>query len=626
MTRRTIGNNAVGKHIGHACEGHLRAAIKKFADQNTLILSRSFEILGQVVKPDAVLTNKDGKIAAVIICAYWDHSGSSEKKYYRTRIEYTVTHNLRNAHPELFVDDFKIITFFYGSDSGWKSVILHDIALNCRPFVFLPNMQTRIPWQQIVDSAYSVYKGFFEAGSSKSRQDTEEYFLAHHDHSITEVFEIISKIITDNSQSAVRIGENARAPSLPEKGYSTRLRQPLSLLSLVKDSAILEWHSNGCPVDENIEFCRKMFFFDMVNVFVKKRVNRITGVVWAQPRLASDNNGRYAPGKPDFYLWCKHQRQQIVDLLDKHRAMPVIHKSMKGAGQYQTYGNLACISKILKNVETSIQLYNFESLENLWALISKHNIPVTCEEWHPCSAKSFISYPLRDIFASAVATLIGDRSIRGLMGMGNTDQDPDFSEKILNIRPDAVRDELIQASKFITHIMSESFVDPDVEIPTRPAVLSLDRPESYIAGVYNLLTTHPTHNPLGNLLVEKISTMFPNISWYGWPTRRSVPLSEIIPKVTCRREWQIWGRCQDKIIFGEIKTVTDNNWGNKSKELYDRILDTREACRNNGIKCICVCLFDGDIFEEAYNELLSGIGYDIVIGIDTPLPVNTNEH
>ena len=260
MPKRSIGGNAVGKHIGHACEGHLRAALKLFSDQHDLSLSRSFEISGQVVRPDAVISDANGVIVAVIICAYWDHSGSSEKKYYRTRIEYTITHNLRNTHPEKFSDDFKIVTFFYGSETGWKNVILNDLVKNCRPFVFLPSTNTTIPWQEMVDNAYAVYKRYFEAGSSRARQATEDYFSQNPDETVSEVLSIVSELLGNNRNSIVRTGALASAPALPEVGYTTRLRQPLCLLSLVDESSVRDWHANGGPVDEHIEFSRKMFF------------------------------------------------------------------------------------------------------------------------------------------------------------------------------------------------------------------------------------------------------------------------------------------------------------------------------------------------------------------------------
>ena len=226
--------------------------------------------------------------------------------------------------------------------------------------------------------------------------------------------------------------------------------------------------------------------------------------MWAQPRMALDDDGRYAPGKPDFYLWCKHRRSFVVDLLSLHRSMPVAHRPISGAGRNQAYGNLHSLSEILLDVRERIREQNFESVEALWSSILECNASVTCEEWHPCSAGQFIVYPLRDIFACIMACHVGNRNLRGRLGMGNTRPDLLVLEELADVEAGDIRDELTKASNFIEFLLTDRFFDPEDSVPARPDVFSIERPESYVSGVYNFLTTHPNHNPLGNLLLQKL--------------------------------------------------------------------------------------------------------------------------
>ena len=74
---------------------------------------------------------------------------------------------------------------------------------------------------------------------------------------------------------------------------------------------------------------------------------------------------------------------------------------------------------------------------------------------------------------------------------------------------------------------------------------------------------------------------------------------EIVPSAVCRREWQVWGEYENRIIFGEVKSITDNNWGNKSKELYDRLLDTREIAEIP-VSIVCVCVFLMETYSKKH--------------------------
>jgi len=114
---------------------------------------------------------------------------------------------------------------------------------------------------------------------------------------------------------------------------------------------------------------------------------------------------------------------------------------------------------------------------------------------------------------------------------------------------------------------------------------------------------------------------FPGLKWHGWPERRSRSLRQVIGPVTGRRQWQFIGIDRENQWFcaAEVKSITQNHWGDKSKELYDRVAETRAAERELGWQSHTICVLDGDIGTEQIEELKTGIGHDEIVCIDQVL-------
>jgi len=76
------------------------------------------------------------------------------------------------------------------------------------------------------------------------------------------------------------------------------------------------------------------------------------------------------------------------------------------------------------------------------------------------------------------------------------------------------------------------------------------------------------------------------------------------------------GEC---LVCGEVKTVTANHWGDKSKEIYDRIGELNRAAHIEEREVLSILLFDGDLGREALEELQTGIAHKEIWTVDEVL-------
>src|SRR5262249_2993730 len=146
---------------------------------------------------------------------------------------------------------------------------------------------------------------------------------------------------------------------------------------------------------------------------------------------------------------------------------------------------------------------------------------------------------------------------------------------------------------------------------------------SWVSAWYLRVVTNPSHTPLGHAVLPWLKERFPGAAWRGWPGQRSAALRTVFPHHAGRVHWQFIGaEPSGRVIVAEVKSITANNWGNKSKELYDRIAETRRAALDAGARLTAVGVLDGDLDEAGLEEVLSGLAYDEtytigeVLGID----------
>lgn len=623
MTKRIeIAGNNRGKHIGHACEGHLRGLLTRIPSLEGLSVGRSFPFEFHV-KPDAVVLDKTGKIAAVFIVAYWENKDNSHMKFHRTRPEYNELSRIIASSPEKFIEKPSIVTVLYGTENGWKPLVLKDIEQKCPTLVFVPSIESS-EQIKIWEDAFGAYRPHLEKGIKDPPGKVEEW-CKH------KVLTKAERRLIGRISSALEVGVRSSSSSserqetavgnLPAASYRSRYRQPLSMLSMFRDEEITAYLANQRPgQSEDIDsFIRRATWLDMGVPFVRTRANRETTIAF---RLHEplDEKGEYAPHLPDYSSWKRGNQEVISACLQKHRSRTTNPgKVFRGGTSDQICGNYEEIAKgiaasmpVLLN---SIEYGTYTTFAN--ALAEDDGVSVA--SWHPANCSDVI-LPVWSFCACAAATIAGERKLRSaLLARANQLPAKETLKECYSLLKRSVEGIrlLREVQEFCRTISSGSILDLANACRSRPSLLSNANPCSWLADYYNTIATNSSHNPLNNLLEDWLRLQFPDYEWgKSWPSSRTTSLASIDDSYTERRQWAFIGSSGLSVVCAECKSITANNWGNKSKELYDKTADFRRFCSETGRSGISVLLFDGDLSEGALSELRTGIGHDLVVTCD----------
>ncbi|MBN2191174.1 MAG: hypothetical protein JW751_00010 [Polyangiaceae bacterium] len=618
MPKRRLNERARGKHIGHACEGHLRGLISHLDGVCRAQVSRQLPF-DTPVDPDAVLLSTGGRIRTVFVVAYWEEAGSSHKKMHRTRTEYREIHRVRQAQPVHFDPSFRIVTVIYGTDTGWKEQILVDLANQCGPLVFVPRV-TGCDWTSIVGSAYRTYVARWEAGFADAREHVEQQTagsaLNADDYALLEA---IQTVLGARVRRGRPVDERIVATRFPDAPVSTRYRQALGLLSLYRDTEIRARLARR-PVGQDEEarrFALRSVFLDMGRFQEKKSIlggNEVSFV----PRVAVEDDGRYAPHRPDFVRWEAMDQDALCGLLGEHRGRTQNPTRVFMGGAFdQCAGNLEAIcAELRRSLPGLVQAARRGQWNKVKAALSSARLTGP-EPWHPAAGFAMMC-PLWAFTVGATAIARNERGLRSRHDARrqNRPSAQECSALLHDLRGVAtgVADILAEALPFL-----EALQDGDLATLARlarPRLLALDEPCSWLADVYNTLTTNSSHNPLNGLLGRYLRLRFPDTEWHGWPSRRTVAASAVIEGADGRRQWGFVGIDGEIVVCAEVKSVTANNWGNKSKELYDRVGELQRVSSVTGRPVRSILMFDGDLSRDALAELGSGIAHDEIWTVD----------
>jgi len=625
-----LSNRAKGKHIGHACEGHLRGLLTHLQNVVPERVGRQLPFDFHV-EPDVVLLNASGRVRAVLIVAYWANADNSHMKYYRTRSEYKGVVRAHKENPDDFADDFVLATVIYGSPDGWKEQILLDLADQCAPLLFLPNELGAVESTKLVERAFEVYRSLWEAGEKDVREAVETHFAqteltASESNLLNVIRDVLSEGAQHDIEGKVRERTSANVPSEP---FRTRLRQALGALSVFNSEEIDAWLEDKSLDDEKVEaFARRAAFLDLGTMYT---VPTMTGpeIEFDLRKPVRQENGkeRYAPDLPDFTDWTRLEKERVEKILAKHRKRTTDPTSVFRGGAYdQIAGNWKDICKqVRSHMPDVIQALEQNSKTDFVQVLCQES-PVTAPDWHPAKGEAG-HFPLWAFTVCALAIEKNSRSVRSKRNYhARRQEDPAESEaaKLFAIcqSEDGVPDRLKELTDFSKNLLEDDLSQlGQVE---RPLLLSLDEPCSWIADFYNTLTTNSSHNPLNEVVYEWLKHTYPEYKWHGWPNRRSRALNTVLgPTVSGRREWQFIGvdSKSEEFCAAEIKSITQNNWGNKSKELYDRVAEAREAAYEIGWAHRTILVFDGDMERDQLDELETGIGHDEVVSINDVIDI-----
>ena len=629
MTKR-IDEKSLGKHIGHACEGHLRGLLSRWASKNGYELRRALPFDFHV-NPDAVLVDKANRVKMIGICAYWNNAHNSESKFYRTRSEYAEADFVRSQHPASFVGNSQTITVLYGSDGGWKEKILDDLKVQCTPLLYLPELLGVKECNALVNDIFAIYKNHWESGGAKSREFVEseirsKSIISASEECLLNALDLILSGSRAKRKKATR--GNTSTVRLPSSEIRTRYRQALGFLSLFKNEELIAWRdrtNEKLSAGSISDFAIRAIFLDLGSIAPVRAIGR-SWVTFKpkQPVRMKGAVASYAPDLLDFTSWESLSSDALSDILDIHREFTRSPGSVFSGGAFdQVVGNwrgvcTAAVSEVQPLID-AIQQQNVTAATNYLSACSC----IAPEAWHPANG-SAVSYPTWAFAACAVAMIDVDRKVRSNFDARrqvapSKVESRELSRSLL-ARP-ATAELLMEVLEF-SNLILQGNVDT-LARAVRPRLLSLDEPCSWLSDFYNTLTTNSSHNPLCGATKVWLEKMYPGYTWLGWPKNRSISLSEALESNVGRRQWQFIGKSTltPNIIAADVKSITANNWGNKSKELYDRVAESRTAAKSMGMSIRCIGILDGDFSQEQFSELSTGIGYDEMYSFDEVIAI-----
>ena len=613
MSEKILERNR-GKHIGHAVEAHLEALLDRIP---VIVKIQPDEIVeGQsTVRPDIVYSDGSGKIQVILIVVYWENYNSSEKKLYRTRSEYREIRQHRREAPESYSDGFKIITVIYGTIGGWKAQILEDLRSQCNPLIFLPDIIDNTDLEGLVSGIFSTYSTAWKSGSKIAK----ETVYAHTANKVLSSAEIsIQNAILDQLRgepyAADDVIPTATTVRVPSSAFSTRLRQSLSYLSLFPEDEVAEWHARRTLTSAGCErFARRAWFLGMGEYAIAASIVSAKTVRFALQSAIVDD--KYNPSRPDFSAWLDYELPKLDTVLKQHRALTKEPTQVFAAGaRDQAWGNVDSIMQVLsEELDAFLDAIVQRNLAAAWIIIENCR-PVTAHPSHPAREGAGIR-PLLASLGSAVAVATGDRSARGAFNdiaklRGADGRLVDLLKVIAD--SDVIRQHLRELQAFCEEY--PSLTTESLAARRRPTLLNRDEPSSITAGIYNTLVTNSSHNPLNVIVWEWLRETHKPYRWSGWPARRSI--AAMASNDGERRQWQFVGMLPHQLACVDVKSITANNWGNKSKELYDRALATRLAAQEQGLQCYLLLIIDGDISSDCLLELTAKKLYDQVYSID----------
>jgi hypothetical protein len=250
----------------------------------------------------------------------------------------------------------------------------------------------------------------------------------------------------------------------------------------------------------------------------------------------------------------------------------------------------------------------------------RNDTPLGVEPWHPCANEGVSSRLWWSVFVCAAACINGDRRIFRGGKVRRTDPPSGDDAKWLAELIADTDQRRIQARELLLHASAfcRGLLDYDLARLSgpRPRLLDYDTATSMSAWWYGALTTNPSFNPLSWVALALGQSLYPDVVWHGFPRKRSCRLSSVLEGHDGRVEWSLVGRVGEKVVCIEPRSITANHIGDKSKEIFDRIEETRQAAKRAKVEVEIVGVLDGDFDQEALQSVAGAHGYDVVMGIE----------
>ncbi|MFC1837204.1 hypothetical protein ACFLYW_00795 [Thermodesulfobacteriota bacterium] len=620
----------MGKHEGHAVEAVVKGICEWICNSYypKYDVVRGIDDLPLTMDTDVIVRKKD-QIQALIIVCHADNPDYSHRKVKRSHQEFVEGLNLLLTDKDkILTPNYRIINFVFGMPNGWADGQLSKMKKIMAPTIFYPELVTPEDFNDFITVSMEKY------WEVKTKRTDRLARIVAKDPSIIPTSKILIKclkrmVFNPSVKNNLEILESIKTRTkilkkTASKKYSTplpfntRYRQGLSMLAVFspKERAILFNLLNKriAPKDLTLSELNTIRRGQWLGYFSYKK--GISTKIMLSPKRRENC---FTPDfSQPFDSLSFMKSNNIINNLDKY-AMKNTNTFIGGI-QCLSIGNfIDVIKQVLPVAYILIDIIKGRTSKKKdfqYLLSNDLELIPSSGRWSGPNKNFMI---LRSWVVSLLATLKENTSLLSKKhfdfgsnnGLNSTEQGKILSE-ILSINKKTIITELNNTILFCENLLSDDFYK--IINSTPPITFSLT-PGSWYQRLYFVLSSHAAYNPLMEILYTEIVTKrHEKKKICGFPNTLAVSLSKILGKAVSGR-YRIIVQESKVIHIYEALSITSNNIGNKSKELFDRIGIAKRAAAKEGKTIEFHGLFDGDFDPQTIKEFSTGDRYNEFLSI-----------
>lgn len=620
----------MGMHEGHAIEGLIFGLCSSIcAEKEGYTVVHSHLGLPLTMKTD-VLILKDSALHANIMVCHSDNRDYSHRKIKRTRQEFVEA--LQLAKSKLVTPDYRVINLVFGMPNGWMESQIPYMKNELYPTLYLPDFLNKVLYDKFISWAINQYKK-----SKTSKSNWRASITAHilKNSNIVPGQKIIQDVLRNlifsddckNHSSKGDVRHSAQKADQmdrkrPISPFFSRYRQGLSMLNMFAENevaAIYRVIKNGSTQPENLDSLERSSLIRALWMGVVNIEEDITGELFVSTRKRGDN-----PTVFDFDEPFKSMSlEQIIVALDKlNLHAKASQTTFIGGLQCLSMANFSSVSKALLLLVKELKRYLKNPTEKSLHTVLKiflSDSPLLPDTGSIQSGhKPFLIY--RSFASALITVLYNNPKLGGKHGYGFNGTEC-FSKGTacqflaqLNNKANEAINELGLVEKMMEAFSTcqlSSVKDWSLNA-LRPKTFSIEVPGSWMQRFYFVAVSHAAYNPLMSVLYSQLVCMRHQASEVcGFPSKLAQSIADLTGKNDAPGKFRIVvPEGSRKYHIYEVISITENNLGNKSKELFDRIGSVKSWGVLNGVQFIVHGVFDGDFAETTIEEFSGPARYD----------------
>lgn len=625
----------MGMNEGHAVEGIIYAFCKMIlSDKPSFSVMHIYPGLPLTMDTDVLVFDNEALQAIIMVC-HSNNKDYAHRKIKRTRQEYVEALQLLEARGSVpLTNGFRVINFVFGMPNGWQDGQIDYMKNILSPTIYLPEILDQTTYDSFMLMSMSEFKKVKNNRdkwrSSIYKAIMEESITFPGQQQICDILEeaiLSSKMLNKSTLGKDRLEEKepGRKVDIPVP-FSSRFRQGLSLLNVFSQGeidAIYNLVKKGSTTENALDMIQKHSLVRAMWI----------GLIHVQPSISST-----------FYITPrKRQLSSQVDFSEPFESLSLsrIHyilntlnnyaknnpEPFQGGLQYLSIGYYSLVVKCTMGLAEKLLSYISQPSDAVYKQLLKVFeeddvlVPDTVDSLPPKTGFMVC----RSVFAAFVSIITGDSKYGGKHGYGFTDSNCLSANElktglglIISKSEEAIK-ELHQITQMCDVFINNNFgriVQWQLR-ETRPKTFDIQVSGSWLQRFYFVIASHAAYNPLMSVLYSEIVLPRHNgCMIYGFPIKLAETLKTPFPGCDSPGKYRIIVKeANDIVHIYEALSITENNIGNKSKELFDRIGATKFWGKKNKVKVVFHGLFDGDFSAKTMKEFTEIGRYDEFISV-----------